>query len=145
MMLGAGAVIRQSLRSRGCNLNNGADEADVEKLTRFIGCRVDPAICELYSSFNGFRKNDVDQRSLMRGWSIAEILNINKNNYRGTLCKFADRFMGAEIYVADFANAESIVFDLDSRDVVAKSLGEFWRNWISGFYDVGNNNSFGEI
>jgi hypothetical protein len=127
--------ILRALKRRGCILNPGASERELNLLSEKVGASIDPYVKELFMEFNGLKL--CDEKSWLRTWSIQEVMtSLDEKFQKSGYLPFADKELYAEVYEFCPTNINSPVIHVDSSYSVANSFCDFWKNFINGNYDM---------
>lgn len=122
------ADVAAELEARGTRLRPPADNATLSLLESLIGGALSETARALYSTFNGFAEESIDDETMIRLWSIDTIMrNIEAERKTGTGQGIGDYFLSLDIFRCDLREDRDKVY-LESGEInVAASLLEFCK------------------
>ena len=120
--------IAHELASRGTEVAPPADSIMLSSLESSIGGELSATARALYSTFDGFIENGIDDDTMVRLWSIDEIIQNMRTESGSNLGQpIGDYFLHLDIFFCDLRADHSPVFWGSDGTEVAASLFEFCK------------------
>src|SRR5688572_10010971 len=94
--------IRDAFKSRGVDIDHSASVTDIALLESATSRTLPDSLRDYFLSLDGFKEDSYDRRSMIKLWSIKEILKCKRNEKVsvGSYIPIGDFFIKSELIVA---------------------------------------------